>query len=178
MRSPCLAFWVVRCGLTPFPRSSPNRRPPSLTVTVAQIGRHPSERPHPIPNPGRPDRRPAAPLHRPDPLVLRAGLGRCGPRGSRSAYADPLRHASLQVCREQRSGEGQTYSWSSPKAGIHVVARCTVTAGCRGCGGRERPGATEWPGGHLAVASEIGDARAVEKRYGLRGRYPPALVVI
>jgi hypothetical protein len=30
----------------------------------------------------------------------------------------------------------------------------------------------------MAVASEIGDARAVEKRYGLRGRYPPALVVI
>jgi hypothetical protein len=38
--------------------------------------------------------------------------------------------------------------------------------------------ATEWSGGHMAVASEIGDARAVEKRYGLRGRYPPALVVI
>lgn len=44
----------------------------------------------------------------------------------RSAHADPLRHASLQVCREQRSGEGQAYSWSSPKAGIHVVARCTA----------------------------------------------------
>src|ERR1019366_7466873 len=108
---PCLLGRPLRAY--PFSRSSPNRRPPSLTVAVAQIGRHPSERPHPIPNPGRPDRRPAAPLHRPDPLVLRAGLGRCGPRGSRSAHADPLRHASLQVCREQRSGEGQTYSWSS-----------------------------------------------------------------
>jgi hypothetical protein len=30
-------------------RSSPNGRPPSLTVALAQIGRHPSERPHATP---------------------------------------------------------------------------------------------------------------------------------
>jgi hypothetical protein len=55
---PCLL--VVRCGLTPFSRSSPNRRLPSLTVAVAQIGRHPSERPHATP-PGSPRSSPGCP---------------------------------------------------------------------------------------------------------------------
>ena len=146
MRSPCLCLCrplgtdtllakrrraTYGGGAPPFPRtssrnasagrSSPNGRPPSFTAALAQIGRHPSERPHATP-PGSPRSWPGCPAA---PI--------------RSSSRAPPTPASVDARQRRWSATQPAHDGSalnsaeSDDLGMAAAGRCLETA-CRGFG--------------------------------------------